>query len=223
MTRTFVWPPGDEADVPTAYVGVLVERLPDGSVHVGILYRTAGNAAYVLEQFGHYDFRNRSPAPGQLCILCPIEPVLVPTLAAAFRQIYRCNKKPGLPYGFSAPLGDWFSAEGRYVSGADGSGFCCQSFVLAAYQFVGQPIIEPLGAPARADDAERQGALLDKWAEALKAASSNTQAHFAAVRASIGVPLYRPLEVGGAASAEEIPCDFETAVRLAAVINGLLS
>ena len=223
--RVFIWPPSSELEIPSDYVGVVVERLPNNRLHVGLLYKTAQASTYVLDLMGHYGCRlgNNPPMKGQLCVLCPVDPLRVPALAAFFRRLYRKNKNPGLPYGFSSPDQDWFSRDGAIQLSNGKIGLCCQTFVLAAYRAAELPLIDPPDVPQREDDAERQNSLLDEWAADIADSGTRTQQHFTTVRASIGTPLCRPLEVGGAAMAEIIPCDWETAFHNATEVENKMN
>lgn len=218
MDRVFVWPPSDDMEVPENYVGVTIQKLPDGGWHTGVLYRTSQKGANVLHLMRHYGdtkqkgFIHENPHADQLCVLCAVDDVLIPAITRVFRDIYTTNKNPGLPYGFSPPLGDWFDGDGRLIPGPSGRGLCCQTFVLAAYQAADLPLLEPPDAPQRPDDHERQRAIFDKNSGSLGEASSRTREHFAVVEANLGTALYRPLEVAGAAKADFHPCSFAEAV-----------
>lgn len=214
MDRIFVWPASEELDVPESYVGVMIERLSDGSWHTGVLYRTPQAGAYVLHLRGHYGgtfwkrFTNEPPEDGQLCVLCAVDEFEVPALRRIFLDIYRSNREPGLPYGFSPPVGQWFEVDGRLIPGPPGRGLCCQTFVLAAYEAAEFPLIAPPEAQARPDDQEWQRAIFERIAERLNETSHRTQEHFATVEANLGSAIYRPLEVAGAAKAASHPCSF---------------
>ncbi len=217
MDRVFEWPPGEELDIPGSYVGVTIERLPDGGWHTGVLYRTPQRGPYVLHLMGHYGgtklrrFLHENPRIGQLCVLCPVEEAEVPALRRVFFNIYRENSNHGLPYGFTPPLGEWFESEGRLASVPPGHGLCCQTFVLAAYEAAELRLIDPPDAPSRPDDQIRQRIVFEKIAERLLETSSRTQEHFAVVEFGLGTALYRPLEVAGAAKADILPCSFAEA------------
>ncbi len=217
MDRVFIWPPGEGLDVPESYVGVTIEMLPDGGWHTGVLYRTPQNGANVLHLMGHYGgtklkrFIHENPRAPQLCVLCLVDETEVPAMQRVFRNLYRENNNPGLPYGFSPPLGDWFDEDGKLVAMPLGYGLCCQTFVLAAYEAADLRLIDPPEAPSRPDDAERQCAIFEKISERLLETSARTQEHFAVVEANLGTALYRPLEVVGAAKSDILPCPFAEA------------
>lgn len=209
----FIWPPAPEMGVPPVYVGVFVQKITETRLHAGIIYRTAQSGASVLHLMGHYDLRREPPTVGQLCVLCPIEPVRVPALAVVFNRLFKSHKERGLriPYGFKAPAYDIFS---NLQNLDPGLGLCCQSFVLKAYQTAEIILIEPIDAPVRNDDAARQQAMLDEWKDQIAASDDpRTKAHFDEVQKHVGSPVYRPLEVGGAAMANALPCNFETALH----------
>ncbi|GEM_PF-2721361 len=219
MDRVFTWPPGEELDVPESYVGVTIEKLPDGTWHTGVLYRTPQSGTNVLHLMGHYGgtkrrrFLHENPRPEQLCVLCLVDKVEIPALRRVFLAIYSKNNNPGLPYGFSPPLGEWFAADGRLVPHPElpGRGLCCQTFVLAAYEAAGLRLIDPPEAPARPDDQERQRGIFDRISERLNETPARTQEHFAIVKSNLGIALHRPLEVAGAAKADALPCSFAEA------------
>lgn len=216
MDRFFEWPPSQELDIPESYVGVMIERLPEGGWHTGVLYRTRQGGAYVLHLKGHgrgihRRFIHESPRSGQLCVLCPVEEVEVQAPRNVFLKIYSENDNRGLPYGFSPPLGEWFGADGRLILGPPGRGLCCQTFVLAAYEAADLRLIDPPEAPSRPDDQERQRGIFERIAERLNETSPPTREHFAVVEANLGTALYRPLEVAGAAKAGALPCSLAEA------------
>jgi len=220
--RLFVWPPVEGADIPKDYVGVTVESWGVNGVHVGIIYRTSQGGAWIMHHQGHFDLQHGNPKTGQIVAICPIDKIEIPTIAQFFKQLYRKNKRKGFPYGFNSAGAQWFSEDGTFTQPDGTLGFCCQTFVLAAYSAAGAPLLEPPDSEPRVDDAARQLALLDSFADQLVDAKPDTQQHFAAVRAAVGISLSRPLEVSGAALAESIPCTLAIAQELAGQISGLL-
>ncbi len=218
MDRVFVWPPSENMDVPENYVGVTIQKLSDGGWHTGVLYRTSQKGANVLHLIHHYGntkqkgFIHENPQSDQLCVLCAVDDVLIPAITRVFRGIYTTNKNPGLPYGFSPALNDWFDADGLLMPRPTGHGLCCQTFVLAAYQAADMPLLDPPDPLPRQDDHVWQQAILDRNSDLIKEASNRTREHFALVEANVGTPLYRSLEVAGAAKADVYPCSFAEAL-----------
>jgi hypothetical protein len=211
--RVFIWPPSRELGIPSSYVGVVVYRLSEAWIHAGVLYRTAQSNAWVLHLWGHYDLKRQEPNPGQLCILCPIEPLRVTALATIFNRLFRTHREKGrgIPYGFTSPSFDLFAKSEDLKPGL---GLCCTSFVLRAYLTAGVTLIEPIDPQPRTDDATWQREVLKEWEHKIEASSDpRTKPHFEEVLKAAGTPLYRPLEVGGSAMADELPCDCETALR----------
>lgn len=229
MDRVFKWPPGEELDIPGSYVGVTIERLPDGGWHTGVLYCTRQQGPHVLHLMGHYGgdawkrfrYLHENPRVTQLCVLCPLDEVEVPAMRRAFLGLYRANND-GLPYGFSPPVGEWFEANYKLAPMPPGKGLCCQTFVLAAYKAARFPLIDPEEAPMRPDDQERQRTIYEKISERLRDTSPRTQEHFAVVKANLGTALYRPLEVAGAAKADVLPCSFAEAQANADLLERLV-
>jgi hypothetical protein len=221
--RLFVWPPTEDAEIPKDYVGVTIESWGDNGVHVGIIYRTSQGGVWILHHRGHFDLQHGPPSDGQIIAVCPIDPLEAPIIARFFRQLYRYNRN-GFPYGFNSAAAQWFSDDGTFTQPGGTLGFCCQTFVLAAYMAAGTPLIDPADPAPREDDVGRQIALLDSLQMQLDEARPETKRHFAAVRAAAGSSLCRPMEVGGAALAEAIPCAFmnaqELALQIAALLNG---
>ena len=209
--RMFVWPP--PTDTVAIFAGVILERLKSNWIHVGFLYRIEDSDAYVLHLWGHRKLLHEPPREGQLCVLCEIEPVRLPSIAAFARRLYRKNKNQGIPYAFSSPEQDWFSAEGSLLLGPERLGLTCANFVLALYRAAGLPLVQLDTWPAREDDAAWQQSVLDEWAPAIAEARQKTQEHFAQVQNEIGTVRCRPTEIGGAALASEFPCAFDTALR----------
>ena len=146
----------------------------------------------------------------------------LPSLAAFARRLYRKNKSQGIPYAFSSPEQDWFSAEGSLLLGPERLGLTCANFVLALYRAAGLPLVQLDTWPVREDDSAWQQSVLEEWAPAIAEAKQKTQEHFAQVRNEIGTVRCRPSEIGGAALASEFPCAFDTAVKLAVEVERAL-
>ena len=208
----FFWPPPPNTD--SVFAGVFLERLKSDWTHVGFLYRSEDSEAYVLHLWGHGQLLHKLPKVGQLCVLCEIEPVRLPALAAFARSLYRRNKNQGIPYAFSSPEQDWFSADGNLLLGPDRLGLTCANFVLALYRAAGLPLVQLDTWPDREDDSAWQQSVLDAWAPIIEK-KQKTRDHFTQVRDQIGTVRCRPNEIGGAALASEFPCAFETALKLA--------
>ena len=221
MDRIFAWKDADSKDLPPAYAGVAVWFLPGGALHVGVLYRTPQQQPWILHLRGHYGgakepkFQNTAPEPDALCVLCPLDPTVVPSIARVFRDIHRENKNPGLPYGLSLPVGEWFDENRRFSDSSPGRGLCCHTFVIAAYRAADTQLLEPETPVPRDDDADWQYQLLAGFESDLKKAERKTQAHFEIIRAAIPFAIYRPLEVAGAALADELPCPIDLAIKYA--------
>jgi hypothetical protein len=205
----FRWP---ERDLPSdVYVGVVLERLTETSTHTGFLYRSeSSNGTYVLHLWGHRRLRHDPPKAGQLCVLCKVEPVRVPAIAALARRLWRKNKNQGIPYAFSSPDQEWFSIGGEVLLGRGKLGLTCSNFVLAFYRAAGLPLVQLDTWPNRAEDTEWQTAAIAK----LSTEWTELGDHVKQVELEIGIVRCRPIEVAGAAAANELPCDFETAVAL---------
>ncbi len=218
--RMFPWPPPSKTD--GVFAGVILERLKSDWTHVGFLYRIEDSDAYVLHLWGHRKLLHEPPREGQLCVLCEIEPVRLPSLAAFARRLYRKNKNQGIPYAFSSPEQDWFSAEGSLLLGPERLGLTCANFVLALYRAAGLPLVQLDTWPVREDDSAWQQSVLAEWAPAIAEAKQKTQEHFAQVRNEIGTVRCRPTEIGGAALASEFPCSFDTAIKLAVEVERAL-
>lgn len=218
--RVFLWPPNG-LEIPMTYVGVVLERLNDGDLHAGVLYRVPGRPAYTLHHLGHYGQRmcHQPPQDGQLCILCAVDPLRIPTIGTAFLRLWRQNNNPGLPYGFSTSSLRWFTADGTLELRQNGIGLCCQTFVQAAFAYAGLILLDPSEPLPRPDDLDRQRNLINKWQQDIAASSQNTRDHFAAVLRSCGVPLFRPREVAGAALCDFHPTDRSLAFKMAEIIK----
>jgi hypothetical protein len=218
--RMFVWPP--PSNTGGVFAGVILERLKSDWTHVGFLYRREASDTYVLHLWGHRKLLHEPPREGQLCVLCEIEPVRLPSLIAFAHHLYQKNKNQGIPYAFSSPEQDWFSVEGGLLLGPERLGLTCANFVLAIFRAAGLPLVQLDTWPVREDDSAWQKSVLDEWAPAIKRAKKKKQKHFAQVRNEIGTVRCRPAEIGGAALASEFPCAFDTAVKLAVGVESAL-
>ena len=209
MQRLFVWPPEDDADLPTQYVGIVIQWRPEGWLHAGVLFRSSIEETRVLDQFGHFDYRLKPPEDGQLCVLCAVDELLQPTVIEAFLRLWDRNRTTKIPYGYSSPVQAWFSPRGVMQLDARKTGLCCQTFVQAAYDYANQPLLDPASPPARADDGHWQQAFLDQIQSRL--VFHELRVHFTRVQGEVGTALYRPLEVAGAALADALPCSYAEA------------
>ena len=218
--RMFVWKPLTKTT--GTFVGVVVERLNSGSLHVGFLYRAENSPTYILHLEGHNDLQHGPPRVDQVCVLCAIESVRLPAIAAFARRLYKKNRSKGIPYAFSSPAQDWFFEDGNLHLGPERLGLTCGNFVLALYHAVGLPLVSLETWPSREDDVVWQQSFIDELAPRIELAKRETQEHFALVRREIGTVRCRPAEIGGAALASEFPCDFDTAVKLAVDVERAL-
>lgn len=218
--RLFQW--RSNRSHPGVFVGVMLERLDNGWTHIGLLYRTEkSGGAFVLHLRGHRDLRHDQPDKGQICVLSPVEPIRIPALAAFARRVWRKNRNQGIPYAFSSPDRDWFNKEGQLMVGPDQLGLTCSNFVLAIYRAAGLPLVQLATWPARAEDAQWQAGVIDTWRSAVRGDGRKLR-HLDKMRAEIGIIRCRPVEVGGAAMADEIPCVYSVAVENGEQIEPLL-
>ena len=150
-----------------------------------------------------------------------IEAVRLPALAAFARRVYRKNVPHGIQYGFSSPDRDWFNAEGQIILGADRLGLTCSNFVLAIFRAAGFPLVKLETWPLRAEDKEWQAHVIELL-NANAAGERRKLRRLEKVKTEIGVVRCRPVEIGGAALSDQIPCDFPKALELASQVETLL-
>jgi hypothetical protein len=190
-------------------------RWDDGGLHVGILYQDSGGGAYTLHLCGHYDLKHEVPRDGLVCIICSIDPVFIPATTAQFRRLWEKYEQRGIPYGFTAISRCSFGNDFSLPAITSGQGLCCHTFVQAAYEVAGQPLLVPNDPPPRLDDLRYQQSVYARFEEKLNSATSGrTRRHFVHMLRLLGESIYRPFEVCGAASSEILPCDPATAERL---------
>lgn len=215
--RLFRWPSNPDL---SAYAGVVLERLPSSWVHIGFLYRTeTSGGSYVLDLSGHRKLKHEPPRSGHLCVICKIEAVRLPAIAAFARRLWRKNKNHGIPYAFSSPEQEWFSPDGQLQLGPDRLGLTCSNFVLALFRAAGFSLVRLETWESRAEDRQWQESVLAEWGPDIAEARQATQEHFAQVREEIGTVRCRPVEVAAAALAEDLPCNFQMAIQLAEEIE----
>lgn len=219
--RIFEWGQADTTNLPTAFVGVTVERTLTNDLHVGIIYRTPSNPPLVLDLRGHNYLRLDKPTEQQLCVLCPIEAFEVPALARKFRDIFKMNQTK-IPFGFSSSSVDWFDSNSQFNRGTLGQGLCCHTFVLAAFSAAAAPLLIPTSPSCRNDDARLQQNHYDGMAQDIANLRSRNRDHFNALKEQIGAPMYRPLEVAGAAASNRLPCSHHYALHLSHLVLILL-
>lgn len=204
------------------FVGVVVERMQQGVLHVGLIYRTeTSGGPFVLHLMGHRKLVHDAPVTGQVCVLPPIDPVRLPSLAALARRIYIENRDHGIPYAFSSPDHEWFTPLGHLVVGPDQLGLTCANFVLAVYRAAGLPLVKLETWPVREEDKEWQSSVVEYR---IAAARGNTKKlrHVQRMKKQIGTVRCRPFEVGGAALSDQIPCAFPEALENSNVIEQML-
>jgi hypothetical protein len=223
VTRIFEWPPKPNFDLPSAFVGVTLQILPqNGGWHTAIIYQTEPGRARILHHQGHYgrSLLHEPPNDGQLCVLCPIDEVQVPAITRIFRRIYAANIG-GLPYAFSSSSGAWFGGNGRILQVGAGMGLCCQTFVMAAFAAANFPLIDRDDSPRRPDDAARQLYIIEKWRDQINQAELRTRRHFQIVEANVGTPLFRPWEVCAAAATDGLRCPFSQAIDCGKIVRAV--
>ncbi len=191
-------------------------------MHAGLLYRTrTGGETYVVHLKGHLYLLHTPPVKGQICIVPPIEEVPLPALAAYIRSVYRKNKNRGIPYAFSSPDHDWFSSDGTLLLASDRLGLTCSSFVLAVFRAAGLPLVDLKAWPIRKEDEEWKEHVLKSFKGHI-GKNKKRKDHVRRMRTEIGTVRCRPLEVGGAALAEAIPCCFSEATKNSKLIERIL-
>jgi hypothetical protein len=204
------------------FVGVVIQRLDGDQMHAGLLYRTKiGGEPYVVHLKGHLFLLHTPPVKGQVCIVPPIEEVRLPALAAFIKNVYRKNRDRGIPYAFSSPDHDWFSSDGALLLSPDRLGLTCSSFVLAVFRAAGLPLVDLKSWPIREEDKEWQKHVL-KIFKGRTEKKAKRKEHVQRMRTEIGAIRCRPLEVGGAALATAIPCDFREATENSKAIERML-
>jgi hypothetical protein len=208
--------------MPRDYIGVAFKWLSSEWLHVGVLSSSAANGAVVIDLLGDGILKWTQPEIGQLCVTCNIDSIRAQPVVTFARRVYRRNKERGIPYGFSSPNLDWFSAVGTLNLGPDRIGLTCGHFVLALFSCAGLPLVRWDTWQPRDEDAGWHRWAIATLGPQIDEAPLETREHFNRVRSEIGGMRCRPTEVGGAANADELPCDFQTAVLLAVQIKRML-
>lgn len=170
-------------------VAVVLCRVPQGNLHVGLLYESAGKCRAL--HLGWEDFLSDRWTWGGMLASPRVEPELLFAAAGMCRRIWRVflrDKK--FPYGLKLE-GTTFDATGRLVLAPNARGLSCATFVVAALRSVGIFLIDDSDWPIRTQD-DREFLDLAR----LHASDS----HFAALQREVeeGVKRIRPEEATAA-------------------------
>lgn len=170
---------------------------------------------------GHRQLREESPRPGQLCVICNVDPLRAEAVAAYARRTYRQNKSTGIPYAFSSPDLDWFAKDGRLIPDPANIGLTCSNFVLALFRSAGLPLVFLATWPKRKEDADWQQSVIEEW-RPLARRRRKRRAVLDALQRGVGTVRCRPVEVCGAALSANLPSEFKRAKRLAKRVESKL-
>jgi hypothetical protein len=197
------------------HVGIVITLLRErpGQRHVGILHKDESTKEVrVLHLAWHNKLKNNLPKSSYAWVDPPILERRARQVAAFCRRVYRANSS-GIPYAFS-PASDCFSEHtGKFLLGPNRNGLTCSSFVLGVFHSAGLPLIQYDTWPeSREGDDEWQRYIIDQLTE-----SGAALTHIRAVQSEVaaGAVRYRPEEVAGAGTAEDLPAPFVEVRRLA--------
>ncbi len=189
-------------------VGIAICAIDSSHRHIGILHRSdTSHELKLFELAMHCDLRNDSLV-GEYLILRPgLDPDRLEQLAARCRQIWRKNKRAGIPYGFSLPICCFSKESAEYLQGPTQFGLTCATFVLAVFDDVGIRLVNFVDWPIdRPGDREWQQSML-----ALLRKRNAPTDHINRVATDVGVARFRPEEVAGASKESSYPVSFAVA------------
>jgi hypothetical protein len=191
----------------------------DGN-HVGLLYRDDEPPKLWLLHFcWHRTLRKQEPNESQLVLW--IEPTLEREQANQVvlwcETMYSNHARGTLTYGLSQPDG-FFDVEGNITTADLGQGLTCATFILAVFHLAGTPLVQYATWKPRSEDEAWRAKII----EHLRSDRRVERQHIVALERDTIQVRFRPLEVAGAASAEDIPVTLEVAVERAFELTRML-
>lgn len=196
--------------VEIRHVAVAIAVVHAGQQHTGILHKEEVLDEVQLAHLAwHNQLKNAPPKEAYLWVDPLIPNRRARQVAARCRQILRGNKR-GIPYAFSSPNDCFDSETGSFLFGPTRAGLTCASFVLAVFGSAGIQLADyATWPPQRAGDLEWQQFIVEQ----LEKDGADAD-HIAFVRNEVGAVRYRPEDVAGCATADQLPCSFDVAEPL---------
>lgn len=194
-------------------LGALIMRGLPPENHVGLLYKLGNEPARSLHLEWHHRLKDEPPKADWFWVQCGLDPVSRRVIAPAVAQVATDNQLP-IPYS-TIYEGIYFEgATLRYARNKAGEGLTCATLILAVFDALGFPVLDLKSWKQRDDDRNHLNTLVNF----LRAHSSATEEHVAAMEARPSGIRYRPQEVAGAVSEEAFPVTFERASALGAEV-----
>ena len=213
----------------TPTVAVAIARMPQGHMHVGILYheRDGNNAARLLHLAFHKRLEDDEVSAKMYCrklkrsLTC-----IVPALEeedAIYVAIYcrgLARHLPDVPYGLNYNSAGCFEIT---ESGAElklpeeRKWLNCSTFVLTVFQSAGPKLIDPMGWPDRPDEDREMQRQLIKWLWPEAGCK-----HVKRLIPDVGRARIRPEETAGACLEDELPALFSECERNGKIVVGLV-
>jgi hypothetical protein len=190
-------------------------------IHVGILYRVSQTErVQILHLAWNRDLRSEPPSPEYRCWVRPeIGVDRAMAIAAMCRRVWKQNGRDQITYNFGS-FKKYFNLDGNRIKGPANAGLTCASFVLAVFDAAKLPLIidDEWPSPSR-EDMEVQ----NKYLENLKEDPDVTQDDINAYQSEMGNVRFRPLEVGGAGTADRFPSGYGFCTMMATEIESFVA
>lgn len=177
-----------------------IRRNPDGSTHVGIIYKEKSDY-FQLHLLFHQNLSVNPPNRRDGYVKVNIEKERLRPVAALCRKLSR--SKPAIPFALSGWESVFEVKSGHLILRGNAVGLTCSSFVMAVFLSVGISLIDFGKWPNREDDEPNQNRLVSLL-EKVKANPS----HINAVRAQIGCVRIKPEEVAVSVQSPTLPADY---------------
>jgi hypothetical protein len=198
-------------------VGIAVHS---AGIHIGVLHRVTENETVrLLHLAWHHHLCSDELKPEYVLWIRPgIDDDRATAVASLCRRIWKQNQRNQVPYGFSQP-NNFFDTSGDLIKGPAKVGLTCASFVLAVFEVARVPLADLTTWPQPTEeDISKQREQL----EILRQDSAVDREHLMATEAEIGNSRYRPLDVAGAGTADDLPATYSYASKMADMIGALL-
>lgn len=184
------------------------------SLHCGVLHKD-DNEARFLHLAWHHFLRNDLDLESysDYIFVCPtIETDRIPAMTALCRNIYnhKSNKAPlGIPYAVNY-TDSKFKLSGTLRLGEADHGLTCATFVLAVFASGGFDLLKLEEWTSRSEDIEWHEFIVRELTKGMEKGYVSPE-HVDKVKGEIGCSRFRPEQVAGGSTAQDLPSSFSYA------------
>jgi len=200
------------------HLGIAIRK---NGKHIGILYRkNQKESVEILHLMWWKKLASEVPTSDYTYwIRLGIERDRAAAIAGLCRRIWKQNRHDMPTYSLGS-FKNYFQSDGRRITGPAVSGLTCAAFVLAIFHAAKLPLIRDEEWPRPGPD----DLGFQKWVvEQLRITDGVPQADIAQCESEIGGVRFRPLEVAGAATSDQLPASYSFSKAAASQIGLLLT